>query len=136
MLVSIGTWSFANWLPLYFTETFHMSLAGAGFSGTFAIQTYLRDFISSRSFLWISLSVFLYQLFATMAAAAAGNRARRVRHRFAGGVPRACRLRLLPHSRLKPDIQPAKQPGEHSSRTLTPEFDNGIPHACSLVRNV
>jgi predicted MFS family arabinose efflux permease len=37
-LVSIGTWVFANWLPLYFAETFHMSLAGAGFSGTFTIQ--------------------------------------------------------------------------------------------------
>ncbi len=37
-LVSIGTWVFANWLPLYFSETFHMSLAGAGFSGTFTIQ--------------------------------------------------------------------------------------------------
>jgi predicted MFS family arabinose efflux permease len=106
MLVSVGTWIFANWLPLYFTETFHMSLAGAGFSGTFTIQAagvlgtllggyvsdraahrrirrrmlvqcfclfvsapFLLSFIWSRSFLWISLSVFLYQLFATMAAA-------------------------------------------------------------------
>jgi predicted MFS family arabinose efflux permease len=38
MLVSIGTWIFFNWLPLYFKETFHMSLTGAGFSGTFMLQ--------------------------------------------------------------------------------------------------
>ena len=38
-LVAIGTWIFLNWLPLYFAETFHMSLAGAGFSGIFAMQT-------------------------------------------------------------------------------------------------
>ena len=38
MLVSVGTWMFANWLPLYYKETFHMSLAGAGFSGTFMLQ--------------------------------------------------------------------------------------------------
>ena len=29
---------FFNWLPLYYKETFHMSLAGAGFSGTFMLQ--------------------------------------------------------------------------------------------------
>jgi predicted MFS family arabinose efflux permease len=106
MLVSIGTWVFANWLPLYFAETFHMNLAGAGFSGTFTIQAagvfgnllggyasdraasrlvrrrmlvqslclfasapFLLSFIWSKSFLWISLSVFLYQLFAAMASA-------------------------------------------------------------------
>lgn len=34
MIVSIGTWIFFNWLPLYFKDTFQMSLAGAGFSGT------------------------------------------------------------------------------------------------------
>jgi MFS family permease len=28
MLLAIGTWIFANWLPLYFTETFKMSLSG------------------------------------------------------------------------------------------------------------
>jgi predicted MFS family arabinose efflux permease len=39
MLISIGTWMFFNWLPLYFKETYHLSLAAAGFSGTFAIQT-------------------------------------------------------------------------------------------------
>lgn len=32
-LTSIGAWIFANWLPLYFKETFAMSLAGAGFFG-------------------------------------------------------------------------------------------------------
>lgn len=35
-LISISTWIFANWLPLYFRETHGLSLAAAGFSGTFA----------------------------------------------------------------------------------------------------
>jgi predicted MFS family arabinose efflux permease len=39
MLISIGTWMFFNWLPLFFKETFYLSLAAAGFSGTFMIQT-------------------------------------------------------------------------------------------------
>jgi predicted MFS family arabinose efflux permease len=106
MLVAIGTWVFINWLPLYFAESFHMSLAAAGFSGTFTIQAagvlgtifggyasdraargdasrrmlvqclclfasapFLLSFIWSKNFFWISLSVFLYQLFAAMAAA-------------------------------------------------------------------
>jgi predicted MFS family arabinose efflux permease len=38
MLLAIGSMIFMNWLPLYFSETFGMSLAGAGFSGTFLIQ--------------------------------------------------------------------------------------------------
>jgi MFS family permease len=38
MLLAIGTWIFANWLPLYFTETFKMSMSGAGFAGTFPVQ--------------------------------------------------------------------------------------------------
>jgi predicted MFS family arabinose efflux permease len=38
MIVSIGTWIFFNWLPLYFSETYHMSLAGAGFSAPLVIQ--------------------------------------------------------------------------------------------------
>ncbi len=38
MLISIGVWMFFQWLPLYFQETFHMSLTGAGFSGTFLLQ--------------------------------------------------------------------------------------------------
>ena len=38
MLLAIGTWIFANWLPLYFTEAFRMSLSGAGFAGTFPVQ--------------------------------------------------------------------------------------------------
>jgi predicted MFS family arabinose efflux permease len=38
MLVSIGTWIFFNWLPLYFREAFNMSLGMAGFSGTFVLQ--------------------------------------------------------------------------------------------------
>ncbi len=39
MIVSIGTWIFLNWLPLYFNETYKMSLAAAGFAGTFMLQT-------------------------------------------------------------------------------------------------
>jgi MFS family permease len=38
MIISIGVWMFFNWLPLYFRETFNMSLTGAGFSGTFMLQ--------------------------------------------------------------------------------------------------
>jgi len=38
MLLAVGTWIFANWLPLYFAETFKMSLSGAGFAGTFPVQ--------------------------------------------------------------------------------------------------
>lgn len=38
MIISIGTWIFLNWLPLYFKETYDLSLAGAGFAGTFMLQ--------------------------------------------------------------------------------------------------
>ncbi|MCE5311372.1 MAG: MFS transporter [Acidobacteriales bacterium] len=38
MLISIGTWIFFNWLPLYYKETFNLSLTAAGFSGTFMLQ--------------------------------------------------------------------------------------------------
>jgi predicted MFS family arabinose efflux permease len=38
MLLAIGTWIFSNWLPLYFSEVFKMSLSGAGFAGTFPVQ--------------------------------------------------------------------------------------------------
>jgi sugar phosphate permease len=37
-IVSMATWVFLNWLPLYFSEVHHLSLAGAGFSGTFFLQ--------------------------------------------------------------------------------------------------
>ncbi|BDC53016.1 MFS transporter [Bryobacterales bacterium F-183] len=37
-LVSIGTWMFFNWMPLYFRETFGLSLGIAGFSGTATLQ--------------------------------------------------------------------------------------------------
>ncbi|MFN0172284.1 MAG: MFS transporter [Bryobacteraceae bacterium] len=39
MLNSAGVWMFWNWLPLYYQETFGLSLAGAGFSGTFMLQS-------------------------------------------------------------------------------------------------
>lgn len=38
MLVAIGTWIFLNWLPLFFKETYNLSLAAAGFAGTFMLQ--------------------------------------------------------------------------------------------------
>jgi predicted MFS family arabinose efflux permease len=37
-LVAVGTWMFFTWMPLYFRETFHLSLAIAGFSGTATLQ--------------------------------------------------------------------------------------------------
>jgi MFS family permease len=37
-IIAIGIWMFFNWLPLYYRETFQMSLTGAGFSGTFMLQ--------------------------------------------------------------------------------------------------
>jgi MFS family permease len=38
MLAGVGIWTFLNWLPLYFRETFNLSLTGAGFAGTFMLQ--------------------------------------------------------------------------------------------------
>ncbi len=38
MLTSAGVQMFFSWLPLYYQETYGMSLAGAGFSGTFMLQ--------------------------------------------------------------------------------------------------
>lgn len=38
MLAGVGIWVFLNWLPLYFRETFNMTLGGAGFAGTFMLQ--------------------------------------------------------------------------------------------------
>lgn len=38
MIVAVGTWIFLNWLPLYFKETYDLSLAAAGFAGTFMLQ--------------------------------------------------------------------------------------------------
>ncbi len=38
MLSGLGMWIFFTWLPLYFRETFAMSLAAAGFAGTFMLQ--------------------------------------------------------------------------------------------------
>jgi predicted MFS family arabinose efflux permease len=37
-LISVGTWMFFNWMPLYFQERFGLSLAVAGFSGTAVLQ--------------------------------------------------------------------------------------------------
>jgi len=38
MLIAVGTWMFFNWMPLYFRETFGLSLAMAGLSGTALLQ--------------------------------------------------------------------------------------------------
>ena len=38
MLSGMGMWIFFSWLPLYLKETYQMSLAAAGFSGTFMLQ--------------------------------------------------------------------------------------------------
>jgi MFS family permease len=38
VLTAIGVWIFINWLPLYFQQTFGLSLAGAGFFGTSLIS--------------------------------------------------------------------------------------------------
>ncbi len=59
MLISIGTWMFLNWLPLYLHDHFHLSLAGAGFSSSSVLQVsailgaviggYLSDRVAARS---------------------------------------------------------------------------------------
>jgi MFS family permease len=36
-LIALSTWIFVNWLPLYFRETYGLTLAAAGFAGTFAL---------------------------------------------------------------------------------------------------
>jgi predicted MFS family arabinose efflux permease len=38
MLSGLGLWTFFGWLPLYFKETYNMTLAAAGFAGTFMLQ--------------------------------------------------------------------------------------------------
>ncbi|MGD1102358.1 MAG: MFS transporter [Terriglobia bacterium] len=53
-LTSIGAWIFLNWLPLYFKETYAMSLAGAGFfgasfiNGSAAVSQVLGGMVSDR----------------------------------------------------------------------------------------
>lgn len=38
LLSGIAVWIFLSWLPLYFKDTYNMTLAGAGFAGTFMLQ--------------------------------------------------------------------------------------------------
>jgi predicted MFS family arabinose efflux permease len=38
ILSGTGLWIFFSWLPLYFKETYNMTLAAAGFAGTFMLQ--------------------------------------------------------------------------------------------------
>lgn len=59
MLISIGTWAFLNWLPLFLYNRFHLSLAVAGLTGSSVLQIaavagavlggYLSDRVASRS---------------------------------------------------------------------------------------
>jgi len=52
MLSGFGMWMFFGWLPLYFRDTYHMSLAAAGFAGTFMLQLSVMLGIFAGS--WIS----------------------------------------------------------------------------------
>lgn len=38
MLSGIGVWTFLSWLPLYFRDTYGMTMGAAGFAGTFMLQ--------------------------------------------------------------------------------------------------
>lgn len=59
MLISIGTWAFLNWLPLFLYTRFHLSLALAGLTGSSVLQVaaiagailggYLSDRFARRS---------------------------------------------------------------------------------------
>jgi predicted MFS family arabinose efflux permease len=54
MLSGFGMWVFFSWLPLYFRESYNMTLAAAGFAGTFMLQIsvvagiFLGGWISDR----------------------------------------------------------------------------------------
>jgi predicted MFS family arabinose efflux permease len=54
MLISISTWTFLNWLPLYLYDRFHLSLAVSGLSSSTALQipaiagVLLGGFVSDR----------------------------------------------------------------------------------------
>jgi len=52
MLSGMGMWIFFSWLPLYLRETYNMSLAAAGFSGTFMLQISVMTGIAVGG--WIS----------------------------------------------------------------------------------
>lgn len=73
MTIAIGVWMFFNWMPLYFRETFGLSLGSAGLSGTMTLQIsaslgiliggFLSDRIARggapRRMLFMSLAYFL-----------------------------------------------------------------------------
>lgn len=52
MMSGMGMWIFFSWLPLYLRETYKMSLAAAGFSGTFMLQISVMTGIAVGG--WIS----------------------------------------------------------------------------------
>ncbi|MES2391603.1 MAG: MFS transporter [Acidobacteriota bacterium] len=39
MLIAVCTWSFLNWLPLFYHEHFHLNLTASGFTSSSALQT-------------------------------------------------------------------------------------------------
>jgi len=39
MLIAVCTWSFLNWLPLFYHEHFHLDLTAAGFTSSSALQS-------------------------------------------------------------------------------------------------
>jgi predicted MFS family arabinose efflux permease len=52
MMSGMGMWIFFTWLPLYLRETYNMSLAAAGFSGTFMLQVSVMTGIAVGG--WVS----------------------------------------------------------------------------------
>lgn len=52
MMSGMGMWIFFSWLPLYLRETYGMSLAAAGFSGTFMLQISVMTGIAAGG--WLS----------------------------------------------------------------------------------
>lgn len=74
-LTAIGVWIFTNWLPLYFRETFDMSLTSAGFfgatfiNGSAAVSMMLGGMASDRAARKGPQNRMLLQGFLTLAAA-------------------------------------------------------------------
>lgn len=75
LLSGLGVWIFLSWLPLYFKDTYNMTLAAAGFAGTFMMQisvvlglvagSWLSDRLAARA---PGRRMLLYSLFYFVAA--------------------------------------------------------------------
>ena len=50
-LIALSNWIFANWLPLYFRESYGLTLAAAGFSGTFALTAGITSGVLAGGYL-------------------------------------------------------------------------------------